>query len=54
MHSLELEEALRAIGELKKTLIAKGEATELFGQRLGSRHLGSVPRSVEAVIPFGG
>ncbi|MCL5424173.1 MAG: virulence RhuM family protein [Gammaproteobacteria bacterium] len=32
MHSLELEEALKAIGELKQTLIAKGEATELFGQ----------------------
>lgn len=35
MHSLELEEALRAIGELKQTLIAKGEATELFGQVRG-------------------
>ncbi|QNI02145.1 virulence protein RhuM/Fic/DOC family protein [Halomonas sp. SH5A2] len=35
MHSLELEEALAAIGELKQTLIAKGEATELFGQVRG-------------------
>ena len=35
MHSLELEEALKAIGELKQTLIAKGEATELFGQVRG-------------------
>ena len=35
MHSLELEEALKAIGELKHTLIAKGEATELFGQVRG-------------------
>lgn len=35
MHSLELDEALRAIGELKQTLIAKGEATELFGQVRG-------------------
>ncbi|MGO3057592.1 virulence RhuM family protein [Halomonas sp. AOP43-A1-21] len=31
MQSLGLEEALKAIGELKHTLIAKGEATELFG-----------------------
>lgn len=36
MHSLELEEALRAIGELKQILIAKGEATELFGHRCGA------------------
>tara|TARA_R110000851_G_scaffold20806_4_gene62977 strand:- start:1543 stop:2541 length:999 start_codon:yes stop_codon:yes gene_type:complete len=35
MHTLELEEALKAIGELKQTLIAKGEATELFGQVRG-------------------
>lgn len=35
MHSLALEEALKAIGELKQTLIAKGEATELFGQVRG-------------------
>ncbi|UQG55326.1 MULTISPECIES: virulence protein RhuM/Fic/DOC family protein [unclassified Marinobacter] len=35
MQSLELDEALRAIGELKQTLIAKGEATELFGQLRG-------------------
>jgi len=35
MNSLELEEALKAIGELKQTLIAKGEATELFGQVRG-------------------
>ncbi|SDN67726.1 virulence protein RhuM/Fic/DOC family protein [Vreelandella arcis] len=35
MHSLEVEEALKAIGELKQTLIAKGEATELFGQVRG-------------------
>lgn len=35
MHSLELEEAQKAIGELKQTLIAKGEATELFGQVRG-------------------
>ncbi len=35
MHSLELEEALKAIGELKQTLIDKGEATELFGQVRG-------------------
>lgn len=35
MQPLELDEALQAIGELKKTLIAKGEATELFGQLRG-------------------
>ena len=35
MQSLELGEALAAIGELKQTLIAKGEATELFGQVRG-------------------
>ena len=35
MHSLAFEEALKAIGELKQTLIAKGEATELFGQVRG-------------------
>jgi prophage maintenance system killer protein/prophage antirepressor-like protein len=35
MHSLALEEALKAIGELKQTLIAKGEATDLFGQVRG-------------------
>lgn len=32
MRPLELEEALAAIGELKQTLMAKGEATTLFGQ----------------------
>lgn len=31
MQSLGLEEGLKALGELKHTLIAKGEATELFG-----------------------
>ncbi|CAM4316266.1 RhuM family protein [Bordetella muralis] len=31
MHPLDLSEALPAIAELKQTLIAKGEATELFG-----------------------
>lgn len=35
MQPLELDEALRAIGELKQTLIAKREATELFGQLRG-------------------
>ncbi len=35
MQSLALDEALQAIGELKQTLIAKGEATELFGQLRG-------------------
>ncbi|MET4026235.1 prophage maintenance system killer protein [Marinobacter sp. MBR-99] len=35
MQPLELNEALRAIGELKQTLIAKDEATELFGQLRG-------------------
>ena len=35
MLPLELDEALKAIGELKRTLIAKGEATELFGQLRG-------------------
>ena len=35
MQPLVLDEALRAIGELKQTLIAKGEATELFGQLRG-------------------
>ena len=35
MQPLELDEALKAIGELKRTLIAKGEATELFGQLRG-------------------
>lgn len=35
MRALVLEDALAAIAELKKTLIAKGEATELFGQLRG-------------------
>jgi len=35
MQPLQLGEALKAIGELKKTLITKGEATELFGQLRG-------------------
>lgn len=35
MLALELEDVLTAIAELKKTLIEKGEATELFGQLRG-------------------
>lgn len=35
MLALELDDVLVAIAELKKTLIAKGEATELFGQVRG-------------------
>lgn len=35
MQPLELNEAIEAIGELKRTLITKGEATELFGQLRG-------------------
>ncbi len=35
MQSLHLDEALSAIHELKQALIAKGEATELFGQLRG-------------------
>jgi prophage maintenance system killer protein len=35
MRPLELEEALAAIGELKQTLLAKGEATDLFGMVRG-------------------
>lgn len=35
MRALVLDDALAAIAELKKTLIAKGEATELFGQLRG-------------------
>lgn len=35
MSPLELDEALAAIGALKQTLIAKGEATELFGRVRG-------------------
>ena len=35
MQALSLDEVLRAIAELKKELIAKGEATELFGQLRG-------------------
>ena len=35
MVALELDDVLVAIAELKKTLIAKGEATELFGQVRG-------------------
>ena len=35
MQPLLLDEALQAIGKLKQTLIAKGEATELFGQLRG-------------------
>ncbi|MEQ5837486.1 virulence protein RhuM/Fic/DOC family protein [Marinobacter sp. NFXS9] len=35
MRPLELDEALTAIGELKQTLMAKGEATDLFGQLRG-------------------
>lgn len=36
MLALELEDVLVAIAELKKTLIEKGEATELFGQLRGN------------------
>lgn len=32
MQRLELDDVLIAIAELKEALIAKGEATELFGQ----------------------
>ena len=35
MRPLLLDEALTAIGELKQTLIGKGEATEIFGQLRG-------------------
>ncbi|MEA3301294.1 MAG: RhuM family protein [Pseudomonadota bacterium] len=35
LRSLELDEVLAAIGQLKRELIAKGEATELFGQLRG-------------------
>ncbi|MEX0604874.1 MAG: hypothetical protein WD623_04730 [Marinobacter sp.] len=35
MQPLELDEALQAISELKQILIAKSEATELFGQLRG-------------------
>nr|WP_299244163.1 virulence protein RhuM/Fic/DOC family protein [uncultured Halomonas sp.] len=35
MQPLDLDEALKAIGELKQTLMAKDEATELFGQLRG-------------------
>lgn len=35
MRALVLDDALAAIAELKKTLITKGEATELFGQLRG-------------------
>jgi prophage maintenance system killer protein len=35
MHSLELDRVLAAVVELKRELIAKGEATELFGQLRG-------------------
>ena len=35
MRALALDDALAALAELKKTLIAKGEATELFGQLRG-------------------
>ena len=35
MNSLELEDALSAISQLKQELIQKGEATELFGQLRG-------------------
>jgi len=37
MQQLELDEALKAIGKLKHTLIAKGEATELFYPNVASR-----------------
>lgn len=36
MQSLELDAALTAIADLKQVLIAKGEATELFGQLRGN------------------
>lgn len=35
MHALMVDDVLTAIGELKRTLIAKKEATELFGQLRG-------------------
>jgi len=35
MYSLDVDNAFLAINELKQTLIAKGEATELFGQLRG-------------------
>ncbi|ADJ28231.1 virulence protein RhuM/Fic/DOC family protein [Nitrosococcus watsonii] len=51
MQPLELDEALKAIGELKQTLMAKGEATELFGQ-LRSNGLASALATIEQ--GFGG
>lgn len=35
MHAIELQDALTAIAQLKQALIAKGEATALFGQVRG-------------------
>lgn len=39
MRALELDDVLAAIAQLKATLMAKGEATELFGQLRGDRPL---------------
>lgn len=46
MHSLALEDALVAIAELKKELIRKGEATELFGH-LRNEGLASAIATIE-------
>jgi prophage maintenance system killer protein len=46
MKALKLDDVLRAIDELKKVLIAKGEATDLFG-RLRDEGLASAVASIE-------
>jgi len=46
MKSLKLDEVLKAIDELKKALIAKGEATDLFG-RLRDEGLASAIATIE-------
>ncbi len=51
MHSLEFESVLTAIGELKKELMRKGEASDLFGQ-LRDEGLSTAIASIEQT--FGG
>lgn len=53
MQALELTHVLAAIGELKSTLIAKGEATELFGQLRGEGLASSIAPLSKALATNG-
>ena len=47
MRALTLDDVLAAIAQLKATLMAKGEATELFGQLRGAARLASAIATIE-------